>query len=155
METLALLELILFCVLLSELKSQFEIKFFIHSKENLGRLRVSTFLTFIWKSISVDSTKKFNKRKWYKVNAKILVKEETFTKLSMRLTVSEQLPPKKIASSLKLEFGLGLVSELGTIFLGGNCPRTEINNSLWNNWLFFLRLISVIVDEDFEIHYFL
>ena len=47
METLALLELILFCVLLSELKSQFEIKFFIHSKENLGRLRVSTFLTFI------------------------------------------------------------------------------------------------------------
>ena len=47
METLALLELILFCVLLSELNSQFEIKFFIHSKENLGRLRVSTFLTFI------------------------------------------------------------------------------------------------------------
>ena len=53
METLALLELILFCVLLSELKSQFEIKFFIHSKENLGRLIFLFLLFFLLSSLFI------------------------------------------------------------------------------------------------------
>ena len=50
--------------------------------------------------------------------------EETRTKRQIK--VSGQLPPRKIALRLGLGFGLGLALELrwGTIFLGGNCPRT-------------------------------
>ena len=40
--------------------------------------------------------------------------------------VSGQLPPRKIAPWLELEFGLGLVLGWGAIFLGGNCPRTHL-----------------------------
>ena len=41
--------------------------------------------------------------------------------ISMR--VPRQLPPRKIFPWLGLGYGLGLVLRLGTIFLGGNCPR--------------------------------
>ena len=45
--------------------------------------------------------------------------------------VSGQLPLRKIVPRLGLGFGLGLglVSELGAIFLGGNCPRTLCNKT--------------------------
>ena len=45
------------------------------------------------------------------------------------IEVSGQLPPMEIAPWLGLGFGLGsgliLVLGVGSIFIGGNCPRTE------------------------------
>ena len=38
--------------------------------------------------------------------------------------MSGQLPPREIASRLRLGFGLRLGSRVGAIFLGSNCPRT-------------------------------
>ena len=43
----------------------------------------------------------------------------------MFVSVSRQLPPRKVILRLGIEFALGLASDLGSgaIFLGGNCPR--------------------------------
>ena len=56
-------------------------------------------------------------------NFTYLNSEDSFTFYS----VSRKLLRRKIAPPLKLEFGLRLGLELGAIFLGSNCPRTEIN----------------------------
>ena len=44
--------------------------------------------------------------------------------LVLGLGATRQLPPKKIASRLGLEFGLGLVLELWGNFPRGSCSRT-------------------------------
>ena len=65
--------------------------------------------------------------------------------VAIKITVSGQLPPRKIAPRLGLGFGLGfaLKLRLETIFLGGNCPRTKSYLPLLvcNNFFFLLKKV--------------